>query len=539
MFIYGVPNGHSAVYNLVWLREFAAQIANGELYPRWLLNVNAGAGSPAFFFYAPLPFYIASLGVVFCSACDISVQLAIGESLMLSLSGVAFYVFARANTGGLAATVGAVLYMVLPYHFEFNLWHRQAIGEFAAYIWMPLLLLSVQKISRGENAVALMALVYGLLIITHLPAALLFSVCLLIYMVMLSANSDWQATLPRFLIGALLGIMLSGIYLVPALFMQEYIRSEYWQSPRFFYDRWLFFDGIAEPNSEFGDRLFFVLGLSTAIFTILWGVAYAADRRIRASRFFPWLIFVVFAWFLMSPLSIPLWKFMPLLQKVQFPYRIAIVLDLAVAASAAYALQIACNKSRALAVSGLGACLVLLGYCAYSGYDKVNALLDPYTDPELVAFMDAQLAAGAGPPEYLPTWVKPPPPVIRNFVASQPRLAMESAAGIAKVTGWAPRKIEIDVDLIHPADLLIRQFYFPGWQAWIDQSEETRIGVSPTQSTGFVKLSAPAGRYRIRMELTPLWPEIVGTLITAIGLLLLIAWICVRSIVESKTDPGG
>ena len=116
---------------------------------------------------------------------------------------------------------------------------------------------------------------------------------------------------------------------------------------------------------------------------------------------------------------------------------------------------------------------------------------------------------------------------------------MDSAAGIAKVTGWAPRKIEIDVDLIHPADLLIRQFYFPGWQAWIDQSEETRIGVSPTQSTGFVKLSAPAGRYRIRMELTPLWPEIVGTLITAIGLLLLIAWICVRSIVESKTDPGG
>jgi hypothetical protein len=539
MLIYGVPNGHSVVYNLVWLREFSAQIAAGELYPRWLLDVNAGAGSPAFFFYGPLPFYIASLGVVFCAACDGSVQLAIGESLMLSLSGLAFYVFARANASRLPATISAVLYMFLPYHLEFNLWHRQAIGEFAAYIWMPLLLLSVQGISRGENKVAALAIFYSLLIFTHLPAALLFSICLLFYAAMLSTSNGWQTVMPRFALGILLGIMLSGIYLVPAMFMQEYITSEYWQSPRFLYDRWLFLDGVAEPNTEFGDRLFLVLGLSTAMFAIFWATAFVGNRTARIRTIFPWLLFVVFAWFLMSPLSIPLWEVVPLLQKVQFPYRIAIVLDLAVAATAVYALHCVCRAPRLPALFGLGCCLILLGYTVYSGRDKVAELLDPYSDPALLAFIDAQVAAGAGPPEYLPIWVKSPPPVIRQFAASQPRLTLGTSGSAANVAVWAPREIQIDVDLARRADLVVRQFYFPGWRASADPSGDTAIDVAPAETSGFIQLSAPPGRYRIRLELAPLWPEILGTVITGVGLLLLILMFWHRGIDDSQTDSGG
>ncbi len=120
-FIYGAPNGHSIVYNLVWLREFSAQLAGGELYPRWLLDVNEGAGSPAFFFYAPVPFYIASFGAAFCTSCDISIKLAVGEWLLFISSGVAFYAFARHVAKPWPAILSALLYMLLPYHLEIYL----------------------------------------------------------------------------------------------------------------------------------------------------------------------------------------------------------------------------------------------------------------------------------------------------------------------------------------------------------------------------------------------------------------------------------
>ena len=36
------------------------QLWSGELYPRWLLGMNSGFGSPTFFVYGPLPYYAAA-----------------------------------------------------------------------------------------------------------------------------------------------------------------------------------------------------------------------------------------------------------------------------------------------------------------------------------------------------------------------------------------------------------------------------------------------------------------------------------------------
>ena len=70
-FIYGAPYGHDTVYHMVYLSDFTAQLRDGDWYPRWLTHLNGGAGSPAFFFYAPVPFYIGALfDSVFCASCS-------------------------------------------------------------------------------------------------------------------------------------------------------------------------------------------------------------------------------------------------------------------------------------------------------------------------------------------------------------------------------------------------------------------------------------------------------------------------------------
>ena len=45
----------------VWSDQFTTELAKGHLYPRWFPLANGGAGSPTFYFYPPLAFYVSGL----------------------------------------------------------------------------------------------------------------------------------------------------------------------------------------------------------------------------------------------------------------------------------------------------------------------------------------------------------------------------------------------------------------------------------------------------------------------------------------------
>src|SRR6058998_2871942 len=60
--LFGFPNPtHDGQIHEVWCSNVAAQLWSGDFYPRWLEDLNGGLGSPAFFFYPPVPFLITSL----------------------------------------------------------------------------------------------------------------------------------------------------------------------------------------------------------------------------------------------------------------------------------------------------------------------------------------------------------------------------------------------------------------------------------------------------------------------------------------------
>jgi hypothetical protein len=54
-----------AAEHLSWYRCFVARLGAGELYPRWLLAMNGGLGSPDLFVYRPFPYYAAAVFHVF------------------------------------------------------------------------------------------------------------------------------------------------------------------------------------------------------------------------------------------------------------------------------------------------------------------------------------------------------------------------------------------------------------------------------------------------------------------------------------------
>jgi len=178
--LYGFPVlAHDGPVHLLYCRQFASQFCSGEAYPRWLMGTHHGFGSPAFFIYAPVPFYIAALLAPLGQWIQKPpgyVELSLSAFLALWCSGLAAYLWLRQLCSAAAATAGAVVYLASPYHLTVDLYMRAAFAEFWAFVWMPLILYFIEGVMRKRRyALIGVAATYGLLVMTHLLSTLMFS----------------------------------------------------------------------------------------------------------------------------------------------------------------------------------------------------------------------------------------------------------------------------------------------------------------------------------------------------------------------------
>lgn len=527
LILMGAQSGDNLYFNLSWGSGFTGQLLGGELYPRWLIDMNEGAGSPVFFFYGPLPYYLMAPAALFCQGCGFNVVVGITEWLILVLSGLTFYVFARRHAGPRASAIGSVLYALMPYHFFVDLLARQAIGETTAYIWMPLVLYFVKKIKDDRYSVVGFAFSYSFLILSHLPSALLFSMFLLLY----AASSAYQNRSPGqfyvFLSGVFLGVALAGIYIVPALLSQDYISAGEWSKLGYQYHQWFFLDGITSPGPQLSDGLFMIFLTATVVFLRVWFIAFRQHEERERISLLVWPLFVAGVWFLMTPASRFLWELLPFLQKVQFPWRVAIVLDLAVAMTFVLALRdIPAGMNRQFVfTSSLAAALLaltaILSAANFAGGWELSR------NAEVQEKFQNVISMGFDASEYIPASVKLSQAEVFESLKSVPKVGWDAGNGRVNVVQWKARKIILDVDLSAETSLIVRQFHYPGWRAWIADGD-VALEIMPSDSTGLLKLVAPPGQYRLELELGRLWQETVGAAISGAGLLIVLLLTAVR-----------
>lgn len=542
--IFGAPYGNDLLEHLSWLQSFTEQLRAGEIYPRWLIDLNGGAGSPAFFYYVPFAYYVSAVtGSLFCPGCGPSMHLAIGMWLMVLASGMAFYLFARQYAPPWIATLGAFAYMLMPYHYEIDLWRRLAFTEIAAYIWMPLILLSLHKAFDDRRFLPALAASYAALVVSHLPSAMIFGLFLGGYALM---ECYWRRSArPMILLGvaAALGIALAAVYLVPAVFAEGYIVSadmfvphanpqgQFWTYEYFDYRNWMFLDGLPEPNNKLTKRILALLLGVTGVFTLSCIAIYRArsDDWLRTSV--PWFFGMMLVWLMVTPLSIPVWELFSPLKKMQFPFRFLILTDLALAMTIVVALRAVVESGDRLSRLVLGtaaALFVVVGGSGASnvlGFRPAQYLLEPFQSAEVVEDTAAGLAAGFDPIELFgPVWMNVPAQEFREIIGGWPQVSVRPQAGDAQVLRWRARDIVLHADLQTDSVIEVKQLYFPGWRA-SDTSTGAELAVSPGEPLGLVRVAAPAGRYEIELRLEPLWQERVGYAVSILALLTLLVMI--------------
>jgi len=529
--------GHSLAWNIEWSRGFAEALAAGEWYPRWLPALEMGAGSPIFFYYGSVPFYVTAVPYLLCRGCGDLVALGIGEWLIVVGSALAFYAFARRHGRPLAAAAAALVYALLPYHFAIDLTVRQALGETAAYVWMPLALLAVDRIASGQTGVVRLGVAYALLTMTHLPAALLFSPFLLAYGLMWAWAARSATVLARAVAGVALGGLLAAVYLVPALFLQGAISPQFLWDEQYGYRRWLFGSGDP-PKIWFSMRLLRVFLATTVPWLVAWPLAFRTSRNGDRVRAIAWLLFVGGAWILMTIVSAPLWNALPVLQKVQFPWRVGIVLDLGVAATAVLVLNTIDPRRRARAIAVTA--LVAIPVVGTLVFGTQWARWDLSRREDHRAKIAKLVTLAASPPEYFTPRATASPLAVRAALAAAPDLVGVHGAGEVVVLRRTPRRIAMRVSLERPTDVVVRQFYFPGWMARAPGWREP-LRAEPSSPHGLLAFSLPAGRYDVEVVLTPTWQETAGLFTSALGLVAVGATCAAQAVARRRkrsTRPG-
>lgn len=513
----GGTQGHDLFHHLLSGHYFAQQLWQGELYPRWLMAMNGGFGSPTFFFYPPLPYYVGALfaGPGMLPHQAITPLLA-SASLGLWLCGLFTYLWLRGfATPGRALAV-SLLYLALPYHLAMDLYARVALAEFWAFAWAPLILLAQDLATRNRHhGLPLLSLALALLAYSHLPS-------LLLMLGLISLRALWQAKRAHSLrpcwlvLGAQgLGLCMGAALLLPALLDQGAISMELMRGGMFDFRR-NFLDRLPTGWGDWRFRAH--LAWQSVLTTGLLLTAWAASREPRHPELLCWGALGVAAFLMMLPPSQPLWSLLPPLQRIQFPWRLNLVLALATVAVVALGTSV--HKPWQWLWWGL----LLLTLISTLAYVVHSPLTRPPTREAMAAEFDSKRSAREYRPRQVPSGMFAPT-LLAWKDEFQPPISADQPGASWTVQEWRPRRLALTVTAAVPTRLVLHQFDYPGWQAWLD--EDLLLTVSADRQ-GLLQVWVPAGRHRLSLELSARWPERLGNGLSLLGGLCWLLLLCRR-----------
>jgi len=514
MLLYGpMPAGHDTYEHLNFTRHFAKQFWDGELSPRWLLNMNHGLGSPTFFVYPPLPSYVYALLEPVGEALHFS-AFNVMALLALFASGVAAYLWI--GTGAIAsrgiALFVAVLYMLMPYHLAADFYRRTALPECWALVWMPLVLYFATQITKAKRgAVVALAVAYCLLLLSHPVSAFIFSLIPVLVAVTLAAPDRKLESALSVGGGMLLGIGLAGFYFLPALFHAKYFPVSRLGLGLVY--NLLPFDKTMLHSGGYVRALSLNVIDMAALIALSAVVAWPSALPEQRKQIGLWVSVSVAAILLMSHSSTPLWRRFPwLLDGIQFPWRLNILLCIAalpVIAIFLSQLSWPLEARRALAMA-FGLLLVMTWLIPY--WNVVN---DYSRSP--TAFTTDPVSESDG---WFKAWQAPGTDSASALQASLgPQVKFVSGSGAVNVRHWKPRDLEFETYSETGGAVRINQFYYPAWTAQL-VGEARPLDLEAALPSGLLQVQVPPGHQAVRMEIPVGRAEHLGRWLSLLCVLL-------------------
>lgn len=521
--VHGLPDlGNDSIVHALMDRCFDIQFWNGDLYPRWLADMNAGLGSPNFFFQPPVPAYAAALFWPLVAHYDPYGFHAIGLACVLAvlLSGVAVYFWGRSFASPPASLFAAVIYIILPYHLAVDMYTRGAASELWANVWVPLILLAVNRMVQGSKW-ALPGLIasYGLLVLTHLPTVLCFSLVPLGAAFWLAEDGKRIRTTLKTAIGLAIGAGIGAAYLVPGMLDKKNATDLGQMNSGWFDYRHWWLLGI-HPLLDARTRLMILTLLTFAFAAVLGWIFWKSrfEANVRRQAIFQCAIGAI-ALLMTTQISAPVWSVIPSLHMLQFPTRFLQVFIVMVAGISALAFPYVFERRWRIAGS-LAALLVCTWMVANVWAASMSFSVWRSIPDELATLYSKWRTFRHEDYSLWPRWTPALQinrfPAFDNYVAEHPPRASKlidaatgSAIGQSTVESWQPRHVRLQISAPEPARFIVNHLYYPGWTGHVEGSN-TLIPAVPSKTDGFIQLDVPKGNYYLILELRKEFAERMG-----------------------------
>jgi hypothetical protein len=503
-FFFGTPSGHDVEFHLYSWLDVLAQWKQRIVLPRWAAMANFGYGEPRFIFYPPGSW---TLGALLSTFVPWRFASPVYIWLVLVLAGASMFVLVRRWLSRRDAIFAAVLYAVNPYHLIIVYW-RSAFAELLASCLVPLLLLVVLKAADGERRVVIpLALLLAAAWLINAPAAVMIHYSLALLVLVLA----WRKRSPRLLgVGAAavaLGASLAAFYLLPAIYEQKWVNIDEAIStgsrPQ---DNFLFIHTNDRDHDAF-NRIMSWIALVEIVATL--GAVWAA-RKWRETKPDLWnalAIWAVACSVVMFPVSAVLWKYLPKLEFMQFPWRWLLCLSMI------FSLFVTLGLRRWWTRASI--CVVAIVVLAL-GWTRIQV---PWWDnradlKEMRDNMTDQIGY-EGTDEYTPVGADP---TAIDKDAWKVRGAGGAHAAI-RVYKWDAESKYFTAEMSDPDELTLKLFAYPAWRVEVNG----RVVRTGSRENGQILVPVEAGMNRVEVKFVRTWDRTLGgwiTLLAVFGVLI-------------------
>lgn len=507
----GLNPTHDGEYHVVRFYEFSKAVKDGDLYPRWAPDLNYGFGVPLFNYNYPLPNYVSHFlhlfGLSFIDAFKFNMVIA------TILGSIFFFLWTRQFFGNIGGMVASIFYTFSPYHF-LDIYIRGSVGEVWALAFSPAFLwaITVYFKNREGKYFILSAVFLALLIFSHNILALMFLPFALSYLGFLLLKKS-KLDKKFFLSVAsvvLLGITLSAIFWMPAIFEKNYAVglqiNDY--SPNFPQLYQLIFPSWESGFSggPLASQLSYQIGVANllAVFLASLVILRKIDKEKKRIIVFSLVWFVVF-FFLMLEVSNPVWKVIPFMDYFQFPWRF---LSLEILLASFLAGSIVClGKPKVVATLAITLTIILgIGYTKPAYYHQ---RLDNYYISRS-NFIDGTNSIGNA---FNTVWAK-------GINKRESKLALAQGKGKIEIKSIKSTEYKFETNLYEEDKIVVNTAYFPGWNAYMDGK---KIALDLLENGSF-SIDAPKGQHEfiIKFEDTPI--RKFASIISASSILLILLY---------------
>lgn len=524
----GTSCGHDFDFHLQSWLEVVHHWREGVLYPHWDASANYGAGEPRFVFYPPASWLVgALLGALLPWSWT-----PVAFTLIAFIScGLSFFTMAREYMADDAAAVAACIYLLNPY-LLFVAYERSAYGELLSAILLPLLVLYGL---REKPAMLPLSLVIAALWLTNAPSAVMGCYLLALVVLVTGLKDRSYGLIGRAAGASALGLGLASFYIVPAAYEQRWVEIARAIAPGMRVEDSFLFEHTGEA---FHDQVLHTASWIAVVMLTASVIAALAARRSKLRA--PFITVLIAIGILLLPFSDVIWRYVPELKFLQFPWRWLLVLGVVMAALIGLALRGSFHEATTRrhilirAVSMLALAALMSSMAAFIFWQACD-------DEDNIAAQRTTFRGEGfeGTDEYTPATadngdIQQDLPQIRvlasadadqadSSVAENPEWAGEPrdvVHAITNISRWKTEDKEIEIQTQIPAWAVFRLMDYPAWQVKVNGMP---ITTRPHRDDGLLTVPLQAGRSVITIRYMATRDVEIGRALSLLALCIAVA----------------